>query len=418
MKRIAIKQQPWTKDSTARRQATLALQKKARRDLTMHARHLALHAEYLYLDGRDEDTQLVNNVTSAASKRQNRENRVKQRREHFSKQLMTPEWLVDIPSDINGSGSTYGEGWYVLPRPEGKRCLVVANGGKTTARTPSGCILKKFPSTLPCGSYKTNKSTEGYCILDCIYQEQDETFYVLDVMCWKGYLLYNCTSEFRQYWMRDKLSEESTASVSSANPFLILPLPYYECDQAGIMTAYSTNYRFVKSVQDRLGTVSLIHSQISANLSLCHRDGLLFYMKAGHYETGLSPLALAWKDARTSRFFIISSKPSIVLRLERGNEFVTLECIVLFACDQDFIQQQELSDGDLACFNFERHNVDGNRSPYLANLTFVKRCSPQRALPDSWTKILFQQKAQSGGITIERILQASQNSITQIEMEA
>lgn len=66
-------------------------------------------------------------VTTPSSKKQTREERVKRRRQHFANQLMVPEWLVDVPSDLNGKGSAMGEGWYVLPRPEGKRCLVIAH---------------------------------------------------------------------------------------------------------------------------------------------------------------------------------------------------------------------------------------------------------------------------------------------------
>ncbi|KAG7385741.1 hypothetical protein PHYPSEUDO_001094 [Phytophthora pseudosyringae] len=397
MRRTAIKRQPWTKDAAARRQATLAQQRQARRDLTVHARQLAQQQEppSPHGGGSDGDAQPMDGVTfssDAASKRRTREERIKRRRGHFSRQLMTPEWMLGVPRDLNGSGSALGEGWYVLPRPEGKRCLVVANGGNTIARIPSGGILKKFPSALPCGSHKTNKSSDGYCILDCIFQEKDETFYVLDVMCWKGYLLYNCTTEFRLYWMRDKLSEGATATVTPANPFRFLPIPCYESDPEGITAAYSTTYPFLK-------------------------DGLLFYMKAGHYEMGLSPLALVWKDANTSRFFVYSAKPSIVLRLEGDNEFTTLEGIALFTADQDFIQQHELSEGDLASFSFEQHEVDENHTPHLTGLAFVKRCSPQRALPDSWTKILFQYNARSGGVPIEQLLEAAQGSTMEVEMK-
>ncbi|CAI5726985.1 unnamed protein product [Peronospora effusa] len=392
--RTAVKRQPWMKDAAARRQATLAQQRQDRRDLTAHARQLVQAQEPLSLSG-DVTTQPMDDVTSVSvcSKRKTREERVKKRREHFSKQLMTPEWLIDVPKDLNGCGSALGEGWYVLPRPEGKRCLVVANGGNTIVRIPAGSILKKFPSALPCGSHKTNKSNDGYCILDCIYQEQNETFYVLDVMCWKSYLLYNCTTEFRLYWMRDKLSEGATAIVTPANPYRFLPIPCYESDPPGIMTAYSTTYPFLK-------------------------DGLLFYMKAGHYEMGLSPLALVWKDGNTSRFFVNPAKPSVVLRLEGGEkEFVTLEGIVLFTCDQEFIQQHELSEGDLASFSFEQNDVEKCQTPHLPSLTFVKRCSPQRALPDSWTKILFQYNARFGNVPIKRILEAAQLPTREVEME-
>ncbi|EEY67592.1 snurportin-like protein [Phytophthora infestans T30-4] len=370
LRRTAIKRQPWTKDAAARRLATLAQQRQARRDLTAHARQLSQQQDPPLPHEGGGDAQAMDGVTHTASKRRTREERIRQRREHFSKQLMTPEWLIDAPKDLNGSGSLLGEGWYVLPRPEGKRCLIVANGGNTIARIPSGSILKKFPSALPCGSHKTNKSSDGYCILDCIFQEQNGTFYVLDVMCWKGYLLYNCTTEFRLYWMRDKLSEGAAGTVTPANPFRFL----------SIVSAYSTTYPFLK-------------------------DELLFYMKAGHYEMGLSPLALVWKDANTSRFFTYSAKPSVVLRFEGENECVTLEGIVLFTADQSFIQQHELSEGDLARFSFEQHEVDENQTPHLTGLTFVKRCSPQRALPDSWTKILFQYNARLGGVPIERILE-------------
>jgi hypothetical protein len=27
-------------------------------------------------------------------------------------------------------------------------------------------------------------------------------------MCWKGYALYDCTAEFRLFWLRGKLEEE------------------------------------------------------------------------------------------------------------------------------------------------------------------------------------------------------------------
>ncbi|KAG7394771.1 hypothetical protein PHYBOEH_004677 [Phytophthora boehmeriae] len=385
--RTPIKRQSWTTDAAARRQATLAQQRQARRDLTAHARQLALEEGDPPSDASSEPMDV-----SSVSKRKSREERVKQRREHFSKQLMVPEWLIDVPADLDGRGSALGEGWYVLPRPEGKRCLVVSNGGITLARIPSGSILKKFPSALPCGSHKTNRSSGSYCILDCIFQEQDKTFYVLDVMCWKGYLLYNCTTEFRLYWMRDKLSEGATAAVTPANPFRFLPTPCYESDPAGIMAAYSTTFPFLK-------------------------DGLLFYMKAGHYDLGLSPLALVWKDANTSRFFVYSAKPSIVLRLQSNNEFATLEGIVLFTADNKFIQLHELSEGDLASFSFEQHEMDETQSPHLSGLVFVKRCSPQRALPDSWTKILFQYNARSGGISIERILETAQGPTAEIDME-
>ncbi|CAG8772556.1 12557_t:CDS:2, partial [Racocetra fulgida] len=55
-----------------------------------------------------------------------------------------------------------------------------------------------FESPLPAGSssYKGNKTTD-YCILDCIYDQTTFTYYVLDMMCWKGHPIYDCDTEFR-----------------------------------------------------------------------------------------------------------------------------------------------------------------------------------------------------------------------------
>ena len=47
----------------------------------------------------------------------------RQRREHridYSRQLMLPEWMVSVPENLHGQ-------WLVMPRPEGKRCIVVAS---------------------------------------------------------------------------------------------------------------------------------------------------------------------------------------------------------------------------------------------------------------------------------------------------
>lgn len=161
MKRTAVKNQQWMRDPAARRQAVLQQQRQARRDLALHTRQLLTEedppssSENEHGGGggtkrrnrRQQQNRAVP-VTAAANgdvmeisstyttngdgapipKRKTREERVKQRREHFAKQLMVPEWLIDIPRDLNGKGSELGAGWYVLPRPEGKRCLVIANG--------------------------------------------------------------------------------------------------------------------------------------------------------------------------------------------------------------------------------------------------------------------------------------------------
>jgi snurportin-1 len=78
-----------------------------------------------------------------------------------------------------------------------------------------------------------------YCILDCIYHEPTRTYYVLDVMCWRGHPVYDSEvirnhslittvgtllrdivqTEFRFYWARTKLAEqEAITEYSRSNP--------------------------------------------------------------------------------------------------------------------------------------------------------------------------------------------------------
>ncbi|CAN0421039.1 unnamed protein product, partial [Hapterophycus canaliculatus] len=63
------------------------------------------------------------------------------RRDHWANQLCTPEWMLTVPSDLNGAGSPVG--WYVMARPEGKRVLVISTKGETVARQMSGAITHR-----------------------------------------------------------------------------------------------------------------------------------------------------------------------------------------------------------------------------------------------------------------------------------
>ncbi len=42
------------------------------------------------------------------------------------------------------------------------------------------------------------------------------------------------------------------------------------------------------------------------------RDGLLFLNKEAHYDLGQSPLALVWKDAHISRYFLDTDAAGVV----------------------------------------------------------------------------------------------------------
>ena len=89
-------------------------------------------------------------------------------------------------------------------RPAGRRCLVSAKGGVTKAQRRTGRPYS-FPSSLPGGSRMRSKI--GSCELDCIWSEEQQTYYVLDLLSWRGQPMADCTSEFRFFWMQNKLAE-------------------------------------------------------------------------------------------------------------------------------------------------------------------------------------------------------------------
>lgn len=173
-----------------KRQDFLTHQKTARRNLAEHARLLALEdpsATSLEEAPEQHDGEAqVEQVDMEVPPQRKRLNywAKKRLRDFYSAQLCTPEWMTEVPEDLNGSGSTCGQGWYVMCRPEGKRCLMISAKGRTITRMQHGEVLHKFSSNLPNGGPDSGFA-HGFSILDVIFHESDQTYYVLDMMCWK-----------------------------------------------------------------------------------------------------------------------------------------------------------------------------------------------------------------------------------------
>eukprot|EP00954_Amorphochlora_amoebiformis_P017497 1319516-Amorphochlora_amoeboformis.AAC.1 len=238
-----------------------------------------------------------------AKKREKRERHSRRRREYFAGQLMHPEWMTDIPGDL-------GPNWYVLPRPEGIRCLVIASRGKTISRKRSGAILHVFSSALPSGNPKQKQVDP--CILDCIYHPQNQTYYVLDLMCWSGYSVYDSNTEFRHFWVHSKLSEAPIHRYSPLNKFKFAPIPREPATFEGLKKLYPpVDHGF-------------------------QMDGLLFVHKQTRYELGLTPLCLLWKDTKTSRYLVdtsdgksVSQRQNCTLLVQPDLSIVSLEGYVV-----------------------------------------------------------------------------------------
>lgn len=271
-----------------RRARFLDRQRSARRDRADLGRKLAgLEGEEEGGGGNDElvaaieegmmiDTQDAPTMQKRATRRIDRA---------FSGQLCVPEYLVSIPEDLksnagSGPSSSSSSSWIVIARPEGVRCLVTSARGITTSRLLNGEVLERFNSLLPGGSpgsMPRNSGRDAYytmtSVLDCIYLRDRGVYVVLDMLNWRDYPLFDCTAEFRLYWMQTKLVEEmgdALTRMSKNNEHIFIPAFSAPATPSGIAAAY--------------------------HYTVYPLDGLLFVHSEGHYEAGSTPLTLLWKD--------------------------------------------------------------------------------------------------------------------------
>ncbi|VDK39483.1 unnamed protein product, partial [Gongylonema pulchrum] len=137
-----------------RRREYLQRQKEMRFDYANHARKLAMNEfdeedDKMDMEAENEevDEAEMEEAGSEGKKKKWRKYSKKAkkeriRRNRYANELMLSEWLVDIPT-------TLSKDWICLPCPTGKRCLVVASNGVTTAYAKTGFMITQFRSYLP-----------------------------------------------------------------------------------------------------------------------------------------------------------------------------------------------------------------------------------------------------------------------------
>ena len=284
----------------------------------------------------------------------NNNNRGKQKRVEYAAQLVEPEWMIRLPNDLflldeinNTNTTTFDDteneaGWYVIPRIEGHRCLVISNHGKTISRDKNGNIIHRFHSILPNGGnsnseYNNNSlsiyssgTNNNFSIFDCIYNDELKAYFVLDVMCWKGQSFYACTASFRFYWAQSKLNEigvedykfiggnnnnnnnnnatwnNNNINDDSLPSYPIYSLPHYH------------------SSKDIVNEILVFANNSNHNAYL---DGLIFVAKSSYYEPGLlpSPLWLLWKNTNSCRYF----RPAKELVVTSNDSNNNKNCLIL-----------------------------------------------------------------------------------------
>uniref|UniRef100_UPI003AAABC85 snurportin-1 n=1 Tax=Centroberyx gerrardi TaxID=166262 RepID=UPI003AAABC85 len=250
-------------EQSERRRRFLDLQKTKRLNYVNHARRLA-DGDWTGADSDGEEDMEKKEEGEQQQQEDNTEEEgmeIERRKlpKHYANQLMLSEWLVDVPAELDAD-------WLMVVCPVGKRSLIVASKGSTAAYTKSGYCVNRFPSLLPGGNRHNSAMGKDYTILDCIYSEVDRTYYILDVMCWRGHPVYDCPTEFRFYWLQSKVQEaDGLSEIAKRNPFRFVSLQSTACTPESIQKALGAEYSF--------GV-----------------DGLLFYHRQTHYTPGSTPL--------------------------------------------------------------------------------------------------------------------------------
>jgi len=169
------------------------------------------------------------------------------------------EWLRHKPEDL-------GE-WLLVPCPVGKRCLVVASKGITKAYSKGGWMFMDLRSSLP-GDWQLQK---GQTILDCVYVEDADTFYVLDAISFGQQDLQDCEASFRFYWLRARFEENDFSKLNEHNekPFVLLD-----------------HHDFV----DTSAVEQVLHKYPVFPENKPPLDGFLFYHKEASYVCQVTPL--------------------------------------------------------------------------------------------------------------------------------
>lgn len=179
----------------------------------------------------------------------------------FKNILQKSEWMLEKPDDF--------ENWYLVPCPKGKRCLLVAHFGQTKVYNKSGRYIKQIKTNLP--GDRSNRN--DLSILDCIYNFDTGEYYALDVLAYRSQELINCEAEFRFFWLKNKVIEDSLDIKDSYNLTIIRNLKFTECS-------------LIEELQERFLSFP-IWNNFDTNPEL---DGILFYHKEASYVYGTTPL--------------------------------------------------------------------------------------------------------------------------------
>lgn len=252
-----------------------------------------------------EDAEIDVDIDTLSTNKKSKVTKASMRIAHyFAQQLIHYDHFIEPPFDLK-------DNWFCIARPEGSRALIVANHGYVTHRNKNGRFKEHFAARhLP----------KELTILDCVFDEARQLFWVIDCMMWNGMPLANSDIECRRHLIESKFQGDQGEMLATPNGssqrygFKLVNL--YTCTLENLMTLY---------FEERKLDVDY------------NRDSLLFIHKEARYSAPWSPLFVQFKDSHLSLYAIDTEDKGgeagedhfAVLKLHNNGLLMTLDLVPL-----------------------------------------------------------------------------------------
>ncbi|KAK8812139.1 hypothetical protein WA556_004264 [Blastocystis sp. ATCC 50177/Nand II] len=348
------------------------LQERRRKEVIENSRRrrdalIAKRREQLFLD--DLKTSVGLRFDEAAKKDEKRRAQAmkdQMKRRQFSQTLCMPEWMTEVPSDLKSN-------WICVPKPDGKRYILSSKNGRSTLRTIYG-YSQSVKTNLPggVGSYRGNSVLDVILTGSCVY--------VMDILYFNNVDYGESEAESRLFTLHSRLSETEYWLHVNGKQYGITTPPFFDCTESSLRRVYESSFPF-------------------------QLNGLLFLQKTGRVDAGCSPLQLLWKDAHTAQYFVNTDRDGVVLQRQEVTLLYAQGCLVSLegVAVGEGVLEGVLEAALVRCAIEGVTRGEGGEWR-IERIEPLGLASMAKTLPDSLSKIVFQEMARVEPLSFEQIL--------------
>ena len=158
---------------------------------------------FLFVGSHESDLTATPKHPAAAAKARKKKEAGQRIRAYYKRLLQVSEWMVLIPSNIHE--------FYIAPRADGTKSLVIFQGHRVEVRDKSGRVQVQ-------GQVQT-KSYDGI-ILEAFLSQENKTLVISDLIVWKHEPMTNNEFEFRHAWILSNLKANLFSGLKDISTFI------------------------------------------------------------------------------------------------------------------------------------------------------------------------------------------------------